>query len=408
MKVLQINAVYAHGSTGTIVRDIEHLCEQSGIECYVASPDSRVREAKRSYVIGNAFDHKLHALLSRIHGKQAYFSHIPTKNLLHWMDEVKPDIVHLHNLHSNYIHLNMLLQYLAEKDIRTIVTLHDCWFYTGGCFHYTADSCSKWLTDCRDCPKQKQDPPAIFGKHSAEILADRKRYLLAIPHLYVTGVSVWMAYEPLKSFLRDVPNYVIHNGIDMEVFKPILSDFRQRNQLEGKYVILGPASKWLLTINRGVLISFVQQMQPDETLLLFGVWADSQLNYLNSLDLPEGKVQTYGYIKNRKELAQLYTMADVFVNVTREDSLSLINVEAQACGTPVVTFNQTGPKETVDDINSYNVPVGDAQKLYEAVQKVRQHTVIDTADRCRSFVCEQYDMYQKYQLYVDLYREIFY
>lgn len=123
MKVLQINAVYGHGSTGTIVRDVEQLCEQSDIECYVASPDIKVRDAKRGYVIGNALDHKLHALMSRIHGKQAYFSHIPTKNLLHWMDKVRPDIVHLHNLHSNYINLNMLLDYLAKKDIRTIITL---------------------------------------------------------------------------------------------------------------------------------------------------------------------------------------------------------------------------------------------------------------------------------------------
>lgn len=128
MKVLQINAVYGQGSTGTIVHDIENLCEKSGIECYVASPDPKVQEAKRGYVIGNILDHKLHAFLSRIHGKQAYYSHIPTRNLLHWIDFINPDIVHLHNLHSNFIHLNMLLQYLSKRDIKTIITLHDCWF----------------------------------------------------------------------------------------------------------------------------------------------------------------------------------------------------------------------------------------------------------------------------------------
>src|SRR5574344_1682742 len=143
MRIIQINAVYGQGSTGTIVRDIEHLCFDSGIECYVASPDPKVREAKHGYVIGNTLDHKIHALLSRIHGKQAYYSHIPTRNLIRWIDERKPEIVHLHNLHSNYIHLNMLLHYLAERDIKTIVTLHDCWFITGGCFHYTAAGCNK-------------------------------------------------------------------------------------------------------------------------------------------------------------------------------------------------------------------------------------------------------------------------
>ena len=398
MKVLQINAVYGQGSTGTIVCDIEKMCEESGIECYVASPDKKVLKAKHGYVIGNTLDHKIHALLSRIHGKQAYYSHIPTRNLIRWIDEIKPEIVHLHNLHSNYIHLNMLLHYLAEKDIKTIVTLHDCWFLTGGCFHYTAAGCDKWLTNCKNCPKKKEDTPAFFSKQSAKILADRKKFLLAIPHLYITGVSQWMANEALKTFLKDTPNYIITNGIDMEVFKPTPSDFRKRLGLEDKYIILGPASKWLLSVNKQVMAEFSSIMQPDEVLLLFGV--------TNAIDNLPDNIITYGYTKNREELAQLYTMVDVFANVTREDSLSLINVEAQACGTPVVTFNQTGPKETVDDINSFNVPVGDVHKLYEAVQKVRKQTTEDTVTQCVQFVHEKYEVYNTYKKYIELYKSI--
>lgn len=409
MRILQINAVYGQGSTGTIVRDIEHLCFDSDIECYVASPDPKVREAKHGYVIGNTLDHKLHALLSRIHGKQAYFSHIPTRNLLKWIDEINPDIVHLHNLHSNYIHLNMLLDYLAKKDIKTIVTLHDCWFLTGGCFHYTAAGCSKWLTDCKNCPKQKEDTPAILSKHSAKILADRKKFLLAIPHLYITGVSKWMAQEALRTFLKDTPNYVIPNGINMDVFRPSSSDFRKRLGLEGKYVILGPASKWLQPVNKQVLIDFVAMMNDDEVLLLFGVWAQNQKEYLNTIfqQITIGvKVRTIGYTKDRRELVQLYSMADVFANVSREDSLSLINIEAQACGTPVVTFNQTGPKETVDAVNSFNVPVGNATLLYKTVHDVRMRKDKETATLCRKFVQMQFDMYKNYQLYVDLYKSL--
>lgn len=398
MKILQINAVYGQGSTGTIVRDIEKMCEESGIECYVASPDKKVLKAKHGYVIGNTLDHKIHALLSRIHGKQAYYSHIPTRNLIRWIDEIKPEIVHLHNLHSNYIHLNMLLHYLAERDIKTIVTLHDCWFITGGCFHYTAAGCNKWLTNCKNCPKKKEDTPAFFSKQSAKILADRKKFLLAIPHLYITGVSQWMAHEAQRTFLKDTPNYVITNGIDMEVFKPTPSDFRKRLGLEDKYIILGPASKWLLSVNKQVMAEFSNIMQPDEVLLLFGV--------TNAIDNLPDNIITYGYTKNREELAQLYTMVDVFANVTREDSLSLINVEAQACGTPVVTFNQTGPKETVDDINSFNVPVGDVHKLYEAVQKVRKQTTEDTVTQCVQFVHEKYEVYNTYKKYIELYKSI--
>ena len=395
MKVLQINAVYGHGSTGTLVRDIEHLCEQSGIECYVASPDKQVRKSKRGYVIGNMLDHKLHALFSRIHGKQGYFSHIPTKNLLRWMDDIQPDIVHLHNLHSNYIHLNMLLKYLAERNIRTIITLHDCWFYTGGCFHYTADGCKGWMDKCGVCPKEKEDPLAVKSKATAQILFDRKKYLLAISKLIVTGVSNWITNEARRTFFKDSKVVTIYNGVDLSVFKPTPSDFRKRLNLESKYIILGPASKWFLPVNKNILLEFTNLMQPDEVLLLFGV-----------TEVPHGlpsNVITYGYTKNRTELAALYTMADVFVNTTREDSLSLINVESQACGTPVVTFNATGPKETVDDIHSFNVQVGDAVELYEKVQIIRKRTTKAVTNACIQFVTDVFEVNDNYNKYIKLY-----
>lgn len=398
MRVLQINAVYGQGSTGTIVRDIECLCEQSGIECYVASPDAKVREAKHGYVIGNIFDHKLHALLSRIHGKQAYFSHLPTKKLIHWIDQIKPNIVHLHNLHSNYINLNMLLKYLAENDIKTIITLHDCWFYTGGCFHYAADGCNGWLEKCGKCPNGKIDPEAKLSKATKQILEDRKKYLLAIPQLVVIGVSDWIANEARKTFLCKKKIITIHNGVDMTIFKPTPSDIRKHLNLEDKYVILGPASKWLLPINRKVLIQFTQLMQPNEVLLLFGISKAQK-------DLPSN-VLTYGYTKNRNELAALYTMADVFANTTREDSLSLINIEAQSCGTPAVTFNATGPKETVDDIYSFNAQVGDAVDLYAKIKLVQQKMAETIVKSNIEFVSKNFEINDNYNKYIKLYKTL--
>lgn len=393
MKVLQINAVYGHGSTGIIVRDIEHLCEQSGIECYVASPDTKVRESNRGYVIGNTFDHKLHALMSRIHGKQAYFSHMPTKNLLRWMEKVRPDIVHLHNLHSNYINLNMLLDYLAKNDIRTIITLHDCWFYTGGCFHYASAGCSGWLRKCGICPKGKSDPIAIFSKKTAQILADRKKRLLSIPRLTVTGVSDWISNEARKTFLSNCKIVTIHNGVDLTVFKPTLSDFKKKLGLDGKYVILGPASKWLQPVNKEVLQKFTELMQPDEVLLLFGAAQEK-------VGLPSN-VRTYGYTKDRTELAALYTMADVFANTTREDSLSLINVEAQACGTPVATFSDTGVFDTVDNEFCYKVKTGDAYQLYDAIIEIKNRSIEKTQMQC--WIGKRFDYRLNYIQYIRLY-----
>lgn len=400
MKVLQVNAVYGFKSTGTIVRDIEYLCEDNDIECYVASPDLNVKKAKRGgYVIGNWFDHKLHASLSRVHGKQAYYSHFATQRFLKYIDFLKPDIVHLHNVHSNYVQLNMLLKYLAKRDIKTIITLHDCWFYTGGCFHYANVGCYKWLEKCGNCPKKKMDTPAYICDCSAQILADRKKYLLAIPHLVVTGVSKWIVGEAKRTFLKNSDVRTVRNGIDLTVFKPSPSDFRKRLDLDGKHVILGPANKWLSAVNKDVLKQFAELMQSDEILLLFGVDVQDTSN------LP-ANVMTYGYTKDRTEMAQLYSMADVFANCTREESLSLVNIEAQACGTPVVTFDQTAPYDTVDGVNSFAVHVGDAQKLYDACSKLRQTLDANSAEKLIEFVTENYEVQSNYKLYIDLYKTI--
>ena len=397
MKILQINAVYGHGSTGTIVRDLADLCERFGILCYVASPDKAVLGAKHGYLIGNKLDHKLHAFFSRFYGRQAYFSRLATKRLLSFIRSFEPDAVHLHNLHSNFINLKLLLEYLAQKRIRVIITLHDCWYYTGGCFHYTVDGCKGWLNKCGVCPQGKKDPIGYFRKKTAANLADRERLFLALPRLDVVGVSDWISNEAKRSFFRNSNVITIHNGIDMDVFKPTPSEIRKRLGLENAYIILGPVSKWLSPINKPVLDYFSANMKRDEILLLFGA---------NSADykLPHN-VKLYGYVSKREDLAALYSCADVFVNTSHEDSLSLINVEAQACGTPVVTFDSTGPKETVDGAISQSIEVGNAKELYRAVSHIRDIQLDDAGTICRQFVNSLFDVNINYKKYIDLYNQ---
>ena len=397
MKVLQINAVYGHGSTGTIVRDLTHLCEEFGIDCYIASPDRNVLGASKGYLIGGKFDHKLHGFLYRLHGRQAYFSKTATKRLLSFIHTIKPDVVHLHNLHSNFINLELLLDFLAKFNIRTIITLHDCWFYTGGCYHYTADGCDGWLKKCEKCPQEKQDPIGFFWKKTAQNLADRKRLFLSIPRLDVVGVSDWIANEAKRTFFRNSHVLTIHNGVDMTVFKPTKSDLRHRLGLDNKYVILGPASKWLLPVNQPVLEYFASNMKSDEVLLLFG--ANN-----TEIEIPQN-IKLFGYTAKRDELAALYTCADVFVNTSREDSLSLINVESQACGTPVVTFDATGPKETVDGIISRSVEVGNAVELFKQVTAIRNTHFGDVRSKCRKFVEQEFEIKSNYKKYIDLYKQ---
>lgn len=398
MRVLQINAVYGHGSTGVIVKDIFDLCSKSNIECYVASPDPSVQLCERGYKIGNKFDQKIHAILSRIGGKQAYFSAIPTINLCKYIDQISPGIVHLHNLHSNYIQMNYLLKHLASKKISVVITLHDCWFYTGGCFHYTTSQCMKWQTTCGNCPRRYEDFPAYLYDSSHRILQDRKKYFDMIDDLTITGVSSWITAEANKSVIANHHITTIRNAVDTALFSPCTSSMKKDLHLEGKFVILGPASKWLSEINRTFFLRFCEKLKDDEVLLLYGV--DQVIG-----NLPHN-VRTYGYTRDREQLVQLYSCADIFANVSREDSFSLINIEAQACGTPIVTFKSTGMVDTVDNRCSFSTPVDDVDMMYDKIQFCRLNNLSKFSEECRQYVIANHNKDYVYQSYIDLYKSI--
>jgi len=391
MKVLQINATYANGSTGTIVQDLQQCCEENGIECHVAYAISRIpqHEIKNGYKIGNIVSNKLHALLCRINGKQAYFSFLPTLKLLKYIDKIQPDVIHLHNLHSNYINLNMLLRYIAKHNIATVITMHDCWFFTGGCFHYTDMNCFKWQEQCGNCPKKKQDTPAYLYDKSHEILMDRYKYLNAIKNLTVVGK---------KSVFKNIHCMSIHNGIDTMVFKPTPSNIRKQYGLEDKFVLLGPVTKWLSTINKDVLKTFVAGFDSDMVLLLFGY--DKR-----SIELPNN-VKVIGYTSSKEELAKLYSMADVFVNCTREDSLPTINMEAQACGTPVISFANTGVTETVNKQYGECVKTGDVIALLTGIRKIKNDKQHNYSEGLVKWILSEYKKEVNYKKYIELYKGI--
>ena len=404
MKVLQINAVYGYSSTGTIMKQIQDLALQSGIDARVAfsaghgesSPSGTEKGA--AIEIGDWTDHKLHALLSRIEGKQAYFSKGATRKLLRYIDQFSPDVVHLHNLHSNYINLNLLLEYLAEKDIATVITMHDCWYFTGGCFHYADAGCDKWKSGCGQCPKQKSDTPALLRDRSAEILRDRAKYLNKIPRLTMVGCSEWIAEECKKSVLGNRNIITIHNGFNFDNFHPTPSDLRIKYGLEDKYVLIGPASKWLSEVNKDTYRHFIENMDKDMVLVLFGHPAPDT-------PAPEN-VRFIGYVRNPKEMAAIYSMGDVMVNCSREDTLSSINIEAQACGTPAVVYDATGNPETVAPGIGITVPTGDYTELLEAVKQMKQKNGKTEGEKSRRYVTINFDPHSNYSRYIDVYKSM--
>ena len=397
MKVVQINAIFGRKSTGTIVREIQSCCKANGIESYVAYSiaDRPDREIPNGYRIGNKMTAKWHAFISRIIGKQAYANRFTTWQFLRWLDKLSPDIVHLHNLHNNYIHLNMLLRYLAKRDIATVVTMHDCWYYTGGCMHYTSIECSRWKFGCGHCPIWKQTPSYCFDR-TRSVLKDRKKYLKAIPRLILVGVSEWIANEARRSLLHEINTTHIHNGFDLDVFSPTPSDKRKELGVENKFVILGPATKWLLSINKSTLDLFVSRMTDEMVLILVGCTETNNKNLKNVIQL--------GYTNCPKEMAELYSMADVFVNCSREDTLSSLNLESQACGTPVVTYDSTGSKETVNGECGFTVLTGDCEMLWKKTMDIRKTGKNAFSEQCRRWIYSNFEKGKNYKKYVRLYQ----
>ena len=399
MRVLQVNAVYGVGSTGVIVEDIHNLSIEKGIESYVAYSTTNKSMVPNGYKIGNNLGKKMHALFSRINGMQAYFSTNATRKFLRYIDEIKPDIVHLHNLHSNYINLNMLLKYLAEKDIKTVVTLHDCWFYTGGCFHYTSSDCYKWLSGCGDCPKKIADTPAYLFDRSKDVLADRKEYFSRIKNLTVTGVSQWIVDEAKRGIFHKNNGAVIYNGVDTEVFCPTASDVRKKYDCEDKFVILAPANKMLSPVNKAVFGNAAESLDDNSVIWLLACPKDKQG------DLPD-KVIPIDFVTEREELIKLYSAADVMFNPTREESLSLLNVECMSCGTPVITFKNTGVKETVDNESSFAVENDDVQAVLEKLDFIKEKGKMFFSANCQKHVAEKFEREKNYNRYIELYTEI--
>lgn len=397
MRVIQLNACYGYGSTGIIVRDLQDLCLRHGIECVVAFPKSK-GTVKGGYRIGNLFTNKIHAILARISGKQGYFSLFSTLKFLFYLNHYKPDIIHLHNLHGCYINLPALLKYAAKRKIAMVVTLHDCWFYTGGCSHYTSICCDKWLKECGNCPRRYDETAAYLWDGSSRILADRKRLFGNIKNLACVGVSNWIAEEAHRTVFKDAICMTIHNGVDIDFFHPVESDFREKYNLRDKKIILAPANKWFSEINQGTFNYFASHLSDEMCMVFIGTGCDEKRLTGNMINL--------GFISSQEKLRDVYSSADVMVNCTREESLSLLNVEVQACGTPVITYSNTGVKETVDGKCGFAVDNGNPKEMWTVLVNVLSKGRMCFSEDCISWIKQSFNKEYNYIKYIELYKRL--
>lgn len=364
MKILILNSVCGIGSTGRICADLAKKFEADGHDVKIAyGRSSTVPEQFKKYAvrIGNDFDVKVHGLESRLFDNHGLASKQATKQFLQWADEYDPDLVWLHNLHGYYINYELLFQWIKSRpEMEVKWTLHDCWAFTGHCSHFTMVKCEQWKTHCSYCP-QTHRYPACYGKGAASQNLDRKREAFTgAKNMTLITPSKWLADLVKQSFLREYPVEVHYNTIDTSVFKPTPSDIRERYGLVGKKIVLGVANVWDERKGLQDFYKLAEMLDDRYAIVLVGL-SEKQIN-----ELPKN-ILGIRRTNSPEELAAIYTAADVFFNPTYEDNYPTVNLEAEACGTRVVTYDTGGCRETIKNPDSRTVLVGQISMVYKLI-----------------------------------------
>ena len=393
MKIVQINTVYPAGSTGMICREISNTLTRAQIENHVLYA---IGHGEDPLCIRYADDRaiRIQALRSRMSGRYGFVSEQITERLIAELKRLQPDIVHLHNIHSHNCNLYMLLEYFATAGVRVVWTFHDCWAFTGYCTHYAMSGCTQWQSGCAHCPQRRKF--SWFLDRSAE-LYEAKRRLTDALDLTLVAPSAWMAEQIRHSFLRTHETYVIRNGIDLQVFCPMPGGFRERNGLQNRFLILGVAYDWGRRKGLDVFQALSERLDDRFRIVLVGT--DKHIErHLPPNVLPVRRTA------DRRKLATLYSSADVFLNPTREDTFPTVNLEALACGTPVVTFDTGGSPETLAADCGVVVPQNDLDALEVAVRRVCEDRPF-SAEQCMARAA-QFNQADAFRQYLVLYHRL--
>lgn len=392
MKVFQVNSVCGTGSTGRIVCDIKQMLKNSGNDCRIAygrgffdDPDC--------VKIENDLVFKAHVFFSRITDRQGFYSTAATRRLVRDIEQFNPDIIHLHNIHGYYLDIRVLFEFLKQYNKPVVWTLHDCWAFTGHCAYFSFAGCEKWKTECGQCPQKSAYPASVLIDNSKKSFNLKKDLFTDIDNLQIVTPSNWLNGVVKESFLKKFPVTTIYNGIDLNVFKPLKSDFKSKNGLSGKKVVLGVANVWEKRKGLDDFIKLSKVLPNDYKIVLVGL-SEKQIATLHQNILGISRTE------NINQLVEIYSAADVYVNTSVEETMGLTTVEALACGTPAVVYNATAVPEMVNEKCGKVVNVGDIDGLIKAI------TTIDVkAEDCLLRAAE-FEKDKQYNIYLNLYKNI--
>lgn len=397
--LLQINVDANNGSNGGIARDIGNLVMSQGWKSYIAYGRKQIPSQSSLIRIGSDIDVNIHGLSSRLFDNHGLGSTHATKHFLSKIDIIKPDLIHLHNIHGYFINYKLLFEYLSKKNIPVIWTLHDCWPITGHCSHFVNVNCNRWKTQCFDCPLKSSYPASWFIDKSYQNYNLKKTIFNSLSSLTIVSVSNWLGDIVKESFLSVNPNTVVYNGVDTDIFKPRESNLRSLLGLQEKYVLIGVAVNW--TESKGLLdyYKLSQRLPKEYQIILIGL-TKSQITKLPNNIIGIEKTE------NLDLLVEYYIMADIVLNLSYAETFGLSTVEGMACGTPGIVYDRTASPELVSDTTAKIVEAGNIDQIIDAIKTIRAKGGKSYyADECRKHVLKKFDKNDNYKRYIEIYKQ---
>ncbi len=399
MRILQINTFYKSGSTGKIVKGIQNSCQENQIECLVGYRYMENRDDEHEPAIGISswLDCRIHGRLARYTMLKGCFSAFRTIRFLRKAEKFAPDIIHLHNLHGSYINIPLLFRYIKKKNIPIVWTFHDCWPFTGGCAYFDMFGCDQWKNGCTPCSMYKKISSSRFDR-SGKIWILKKSWFENVENMIIAAPSEWLAKLVKQSFLKEYPIKVLPNGIDKKIFHPTFGNVREKYGIkEGAFVVLGVAFDWGERKGLDVFIELSKRFNERYQIVLVGNISS------DFLPLPSNVIHIQR-MDNQNELAEIYTTANVFANPTREDNYPTVNLEALACGTPVVTFQTGGSPECLDASCGSVVKYNDIDSFEKEIRFICEKQPYLSEDCIKK--AEAFDESVCFYKYIELYRDI--